>query len=191
MDVKFPVDNYMRYLESGSDSDREHAKTQFLRDVRARVKEVGKRGYLTGDEVLDELLLFIPNESVYAFIHEHDPSLVDVALRQRVVLCSPVSLFAVLAVVRQAVDQFRFERTSDEVLRCLTGFRQQWDKFAEQLDTVVKRFETTQRGIDDLVGTRRRQLERQLDAIDDLAQRRGLPAADDAPVAKPHLREVI
>jgi DNA recombination protein RmuC len=190
MDVKFPVDNYLRYLESTTDADRDRARTQFVRDVRGRIKELGTRGYMAGDEVLDELLLFIPNESVYAFIHEHDPELVDVALRQRVVLCSPVSLFAVLAVVRQAVDQFRFERTSDEVLRCLTGFRQQWDKFAEQLETVAKRFETAQRGIDDLVGTRRRQLERQLDAIDDLAERRGLPPGGDE-AAKPHLREVI
>jgi DNA recombination protein RmuC len=193
MDVKFPVDNYLRYLECDADTDRERCRQQFLRDVRGRVKELGGRGYLSGDEVLDELLLFIPNESVYAFIHEHDPELLDVALRQRVVLCSPVTLFAVLAVVRQAVDQFRFERTSDEILRCLTGFRSQWDKFAEQLDLVGRRLETAQKGFDELAGTRRRVLEKQLDAIDDLAERRGVldpPTDDGATPPKPHLREV-
>jgi DNA recombination protein RmuC len=83
-------------------------------------------------------------------------------------------VFAVLAVIRQAVDQFQFERTSDEILHCLTGFRQQWDKFADALDNVAKRVETAQRGMEELTGTRRRQLERQLDAIDDLAVRRGV-----------------
>jgi DNA recombination protein RmuC len=185
MDVKFPIDNYLRYLECESDTDRQRCRAQFLRDVRDRVKELGKRGYTEGSDTLDELLLFIPNESVYAFIHEHDPELLDVALRQRVVLCSPISLFAVLAVIRQAVDQFRFERTSDEILGCLTGFRQQWDKVAEALDVVTKRFDTAQRGLEELVGPRKRQLERQLDAIDSLATQRGIDPAD-----KPRLREV-
>ena len=177
MDVKFPVDNYLRFLEADGEAERGRCRTQFLRDVRDRVKELGKRGYLDGGETLDELLLFIPNEAVYAFIHEHDPDLLELALGKRVVLCSPITLFAVLAVIRQAVDQFRFERTSDEILRCLTSFRQQWQKFSDALDSVAKRVDTAQRGMEDLVGTRRRQLERQLDAIDDLAERRGLEAA--------------
>jgi DNA recombination protein RmuC len=184
MDVKFPVENYLRFLECDADADRERCRAQFLRDVRERVKELDKRGYLDGDETLDELLLFVPNEAVYAFIHEHDPELLEVALTRRIVLCSPITLFAVLAVIRQAVDQFRFERTSDEILRCLTGFRQQWEKVCEAVDTVAKRFDTAQRGMEELVGPRRRQLERQLDAIDDLASRRGVERES------PRLREV-
>ncbi|MGQ0830740.1 MAG: DNA recombination protein RmuC [Microthrixaceae bacterium] len=175
MDVKFPVDNYLRHLEATTDTDRESAAKAFLRDVRARVKELSTRGYIDPDATLDEVLLFIPNESVWAFIHERDPELIDVALGQKVVLCSPVSLFAVLAVIRQAVEQARLTRTSDEILQCLAGFGQQWVKFSDALDLVVKRFDTAQRGLEDLSGTRRRQLERQLDRIEDLRARRGLP----------------
>ncbi len=175
MDVKFPVDNYLRHLEAGTDAERElHAKA-FLRDVRGRVKELSGRGYIDADATLDEVLLFIPNESVWAFIHERDPQLIDVALGQKVVLCSPVSLFAVLAVIRQAVEQTRLTRTSDEILECLAGFGQQWTKFADALDVVVKRFDTAQRGLEEVTGPRRRQLERQLDRIDDLRASRGLP----------------
>ena len=175
MDVKFPVDNYLRHLEADTDAERElHAKA-FLRDVRGRVKELSTRGYIDADATLDEVLLFIPNESVWAFIHERDPQLIDVALQQKVVLCSPVSLFAVLAVIRQAVEQTRLERTSNEILECLAGFGQQWAKFADALDVVVKRFDTAQRGLEEVTGPRRRQLERQLDRIDDLRASRGLP----------------
>jgi DNA recombination protein RmuC len=176
MDVKFPVDNYLRHLEAATDAERElHAKA-FLRDVRGRVKELsGRTGYIDADATLDEVLLFIPNESVWAFIHERDPQLIDLALRQKVVLCSPVSLFAVLAVIRQAVEQTRLERTSNEILECLAGFGQQWTKFADALDVVVKRFDTAQRGLEEVTGPRRRQLERQLDRIDDLRASRGLP----------------
>jgi DNA recombination protein RmuC len=176
MDVKFPVDNYLRHLEAATDAERDaHAKA-FLRDVRARVKELSTRsGYIDADATLDEVLLFIPNESVWAFIHERDPQLIDTALGQKVVLCSPVSLFAVLAVIRQAVEQTRLARTSDEILECLAGFGQQWTKFAEALDKVVNRFDTAHRGLEELTGPRRRQLERQLDRIEDLRARGGLP----------------
>jgi DNA recombination protein RmuC len=180
MDVKFPVDNYLRHLEASTDGERDtHAKA-FLRDVRGRVKELSTRtGYIDQNDTLDEVLLFIPNESVWAFIHERDPQLIDVALGQKVVLCSPVSLFAVLAVIRQAVEQTQLARTSNEILECLAGFGKEWTKFAEALDKVVARFDTAQRGLEDVTGPRRRQLERQLDRIDALRASRGL--LDPAP----------
>ncbi|MGH9274795.1 MAG: DNA recombination protein RmuC [Acidimicrobiales bacterium] len=180
MDVKFPVDNYLRYLEAATDPERDIAARAFLRDVRQRVKELSGRSYIDADATLDEVLLFIPNESVWSFIHEQDPRLIDMALEQKVVLCSPISLFAVLAVIRQAVEQTRLTRTTDEILQCLAGFGQQWAKFSEALDMVVKRFDTAQRGLEEVTGPRRRQLERQLDRIEDLRARRGLP---DAPPA--------
>jgi DNA recombination protein RmuC len=182
MDVKFPVDNYLRHLEADTDHEREATAKAFLRDVRNRVKELSGRAYIDADATLDEVLLFIPNESVWAFIHEQDPGLIDVAMHQKVVLCSPVSLFAVLAVIRQAVDQTRLARTSDEILQCLSAFRQQWTKYADAIDAVEKRFGMAQKSLDDLTGTRRRALDRQLERIDDLRADRGLA---DPPIALP------
>jgi DNA recombination protein RmuC len=175
MDVKFPVDNYLRHLDATTDAERESTAKAFLRDVRGRVKELSTRGYIDADATLDEVLLFIPNESVWAFIHERDPQLIDVALGQKVVLCSPVSLFAVLAVIRQAVEQTRLARTSNEILECLAGFGQQWSKFSDSLDGVVRKFDTAQRGLEEVTGPRRRQLERQLDRIEALRASRDMP----------------
>jgi len=176
MDVKFPVDNYVRYLEATTDAERERYRVQFLRDVRARVKELSGRAYIDPHDTLDEVLLFIPNESVYAFVHTHDRGLLDMALGQKVVLCSPCTLFSVLAVVRQAVEQAQLQRTSDEILHLLADFEDQWRRFAEAFDKVGRHLETVQRSWDDLSGTRRRQLERQLDRLDDLRSRPELRA---------------
>src|SRR5262249_13933999 len=38
MDVKFPLDNYLRYLEAGSELEQRRARDDFLRDVRTHVK---------------------------------------------------------------------------------------------------------------------------------------------------------
>lgn len=177
MDVKFPIDNYLRYLDEARATPESSAATaaraQFLKDVRQRVKEVTTRDYIDPDTTLGYVLLFIPNEAVYGFVHEHDPQLVDAAMGQRVVLCSPFTLFAVLGVVRQAVESVQLQRTSDEILRCLGQFESQWMKFSDSLDTLGKRFESTQRAFDDLTGTRRRQLQRSLDEVDRLRAARG------------------
>ena len=156
MDVKFPLDN------------RDSPAT-FLRDVRARVKELTGRGYVDpAGGTLDYVLLFVPNESLYAYIHEHDPELIDEALRRKVVLCAPMTLYAVLAVVRRAADVAALERTSGEVLAVLGTFTQEWERFCDALDKVGRTVDAVERAYGDLAGTRRRALERPLARVDEL-----------------------
>jgi DNA recombination protein RmuC len=182
MDVKFPADNYLRVLDAVNESAAAAATAQFLRDVRARVREVTVRGYTEGDASLDYVLLFIPNESIYSFVHEHDRDLVDDALRQRVVLCSPFTLFAVLAVVRQTVDAYGVERTADRILDVLGGFTQEWERFSGSVDKLGRGLDTTQRAFDELSGTRRRQLQKHVDRVEELRSERELDV--DPPVLR-------
>lgn len=169
MDVKFPLDNYLRSLEAETDGARTRAEQAFVRDARNRVRELAQRDYVDKAEgSLDQVLLFLPNEHLYAFLHDTAPTLLDEALASRVVLCSPVTLFAVLAVIRQAVDDHMTEQRSTEVLEALTGFSEQWDKFTDHLEKVGSRLASAQRAFDDVNGARRRQLERRLVRIDEL-----------------------
>jgi len=116
MDVKFPLDNYLRYLEAESDAERIKFRDTFMRNVRDKIKEVTTRNYINaGDNTVDYVLLFIPNEHIYAFIHNQDSSLLDDGIRNKVIFCSPLTLFAILAVIRQAVDNFAIENTSKEI----------------------------------------------------------------------------
>lgn len=169
MDVKFPVDNYLRVLEAETDVERDRHTKAFVRDVRNRIKELAGRGYIDPRDTVDCMLLFIPNEAVYAFLHDADAEVLDVALGQKVVLCSPATLFAVLAVVRQSVDQFRLERVGDEILRCLGGVTEEWDKFTVSLDKLGKQLGTATKTFEDEVnGTRRRVFEKTLAEVDRL-----------------------
>jgi DNA recombination protein RmuC len=180
MDVKFPLTAYLRYLQATTDDERSRERAQFLRDVRVKVKELAKRDYLDRARVsCDQLLLFIPNESVSAFIYESDPTIVDDALRDKIVFCSPLTLFAMLGVIRQAFDTVMLEQTSDEVLRLVGALRTQFDKYTEAVDKMGKRLESVQTAYDDLNGTRRRALERPLARVDELRRDRGLAIAPD------------
>ncbi|MFQ5834959.1 MAG: DNA recombination protein RmuC, partial [bacterium] len=180
MDVKFPLDNYVKFLEADSESEKAKFRNDFLRDVKARIKEVTTREYIDPEQsTVDYVLLFIPNEQIYAFIHEQDSSILDDGIKNKVVFCSPVTLFAVLAVIRQAVDNFALERTSNEILSLLGAFKKRWEEFLEKLELLGKRIEDAQKEYEALTTTRRRQLERPLNKIEYLRTQRGLPVAPD------------
>lgn len=179
MDVKFPLDNYLRFLESDTDTERETHKNRFLKDVKDRVKEVTTRDYINPEEnTIDFVIVFIPNEQVYAFINQHDSSLLDEAMKNKVILCSPITLYAILAIIRQAVDNFNLERTAAQILSLLGTFRNQYGKFVESMEKMGKKIDDAQREYHHLTTTRRNQLERPLRKIESLRDSEGIPAAE-------------
>ena len=157
MDVKFPLDNYMHFLETEAESDRVKFKGQFLKDVRNRIKEVTTRDYINPeDNTVDYMIVFIPNEQVYAFINENDGALMDDALKNKVILCSPITLYAILAVIRQGVENFNLEKTAAQILSLLGTFNKQWGAFQESMDKMGKRIDDAQDEFTKLTTTRKR-----------------------------------
>ncbi len=189
MDVKFPFANYLAYLNAESDGEKERFKTAFLRDVRKRVKEVRNRNYINpADNTVDYVIVFIPNEQVYAFINENDSGLLDEALRNKVILSSPITLYAILAVIRQAVDNFNLERTAAEILSLLGEFNKQWEKFKGSMDKMGQKLDDARKEFQHLITTRTRQLERPLVKLENLRTPDGnllKSAGTDHPLSDP------
>jgi DNA recombination protein RmuC len=170
----------MKFLEAESKLEKSKFRNDFLKDVKARIKEVTTREYINPEQnTLDYVLLFIPNEHIYAFIHEQDSSILDNGIKNKVVLCSPLTLFAVLAVIRQAVDNFAFGQTSNEILSLLGAFKKQWNAFVTKLEVLGKRIGEAQKEYEALTTTRRRQLERPLRKIEDLRTERCIPLVSE------------
>jgi len=175
MDVKFPLDNYMKYINSESEFDRENYAAAFLKDARQRIKEVNTREYINPEQnTVDYVLVMIPNEQIYRFINENDPTILDDALQSKVVLCSPVTLYAILALVRQAVENFKMEKAVDEILRTISLFQIQWQKYVEGMDKMGRKLQEARNEYDNLLTTRKNKLERPLKKIDEIRRERGI-----------------
>ena len=169
MDVKFPLAHYEKYLAADNELEKEAEKKAFLADVRNRVKEVSKRGYIDPKgSTVDYVLLFIPNESIYAFLNQEDSGLIDFSLEKKIMLCSPITLYAVLSLIRQAVSNFAMEQKAGEVQAQVGVFAKQWIKFIEKLDALGKTLGTVSTHYDELRGTRLRALEKPMDKIKDM-----------------------
>ncbi|MDP6456874.1 MAG: DNA recombination protein RmuC [Candidatus Marinimicrobia bacterium] len=172
MDVKFPWDHYAAMFSTDGTAGREDERKAFLKDVKGHIKTLKKRDYVDpAGGTLDFVLMFIPNEGIYAFLNKPktgEENLVEFAMDNKVLLCSPITLFAILAMVRQSVQSFHLESRALEIQNLVQAFRQQWDKFVEKMDSMGKSLTAAQKHYDDLATTRRNQLEKPLDKIDDL-----------------------
>lgn len=172
MDVKFPWDHYAAMFSSDGAAAKEDERKAFLKDVKGHIKTLTKRDYVDpAGGTLDFVLMFIPNEGIYAFVNKPktgEENLVEFAMENKVLLCSPINLFAILAMVRQSVQSFHLESRALEIQDLVQTFRHQWDKFVEKMDSMGKSLTAAQKHYDDLATTRRNQLEKPLDKIGDL-----------------------
>jgi len=139
MDVKFPLDNYIQMTNAQDEMQRDMYAKEFFKNVKDRIKEIQGRDYINpAENTLDFVLLFIPNEQVYGMIQEKTPDMLDMALSQKVVLCSPFTLYAMLSVIRQAHENFRYEKDIKKIILLIDQFARIYDKFKGRFDDIGK-----------------------------------------------------
>lgn len=180
MDVKFPLDNYIHYLNAQTEHDRKRYRDELLKNTKMMIRQVTTRDYINPqDNTVDYVIIFIPNEQVYSFIHESDATIMDEALKQKVILCSPFTLYAVLAVIRQAAENFNLEKTASEILTLLREFSRQWINYKERFRIMGERLDAAKREYDHLVTTRSNMLEKPLKKIDELRKQTSIEMEEE------------
>ena len=188
MDVKFPIDNYIHYLNSESEHDRKRYRDELLKNTKVMIKQVTTRDYINpAENTIDYVIIFIPNEQIYSFINESDNTLMDEALRQKVILCSPFTLYAVLAVIRQSVENFNLEQTASEILKLLSEFSKQWNAYKEKFRLMGEKLDMAKKEYNALVTTRSNMLERPLKKIEDLRKQKALEVEEKIKLDEVHL----
>lgn len=182
MDVKFPLDRYVAHLDAGDDATRAATKSDFVKAVRSHVDALAKRDYIdqTTEDALDYVLMFVPNESISGFVHEADAHLIDWALERKVVLCSPLTLYAFLVVIRQATESFHTEQTAAEITQQINKFSKEFDNYTAAVDKVRATFIKLDSELGAIAtdGTRFRKLSVPVRDIEKLRKRQGIPELD-------------
>jgi DNA recombination protein RmuC len=181
MDVKFPLDNYINYLNADTDNDRKRYKDELIKSTKIMIRDVTGREYINPeDNTVDYVLVFIPNEQVYGFINESDATIMDEALKRKVVLCSPFTLYAVLAVIRQSIENFNLEQATAEMQILLGNFYKQWNLYKRSFDNMGKKIDEARREYEALVTTRTNKLEVPLRKIDELRKQKSIDLKSDS-----------
>jgi DNA recombination protein RmuC len=148
VDVKTPLDAYLSAIEAADDEARRRHLEHHARKVRERVRELAAKSYWSQfPRAPDFVLLFIPGEQFLSAALEHDPALLEEALRQRIILTTPTSFVALLRAVaygwRQeqlAANAERIREVGEELYRRLLVFGEHLGKIGRGLETAVENY---------------------------------------------------
>ncbi len=185
IDVKFPLDNFTRYVAAETSEQKEALKAQYLKDVRGKLKDLAKKDYVSEAEgTVDYMVMFIPNEQVYAFVGENDRAFMDDALKSKIIVCGPYTLYAVVSTIREAVNNFQMAQAAGETRELMEKFRKEWKNYTEIFDEVADAVDTVYEGFSRMASTRKKKLEAVLEEISELGQAKEIgqpkPAREEA-----------
>jgi DNA recombination protein RmuC len=165
LDAKFSLDNYMKYVEAQNETEKDQFKNDFLKDVKKTIKDVAGRDYVN-ENTVDFAIVFIASEAVYSFLLAEEPNIIDDALGNKIVLCSPNNLYAMLSVVRQASKYYALEKTSKEVLELMQKFNKEWGNFTAKFDKVDEAIDNLRKVFNEVSTTRKDKLDTVLNDIE-------------------------
>lgn len=146
IDAKFPRDNYIKYIESENNEDKNYYWKCFERDFISKVKEISK--YIRPEhKTSDFALMFIPSEAIYyeAIADKNyigqDSKLPEILEKHKVIAVSPRNFYAFLQVVITSMKNLEVLNHAREVQMKLAKLQRNFDFFYKNYETIGKELE--------------------------------------------------
>jgi len=159
VDAKFPYQNLQRMTETNDASAKRELMKAFERDIREKIKQVTTRDYINPEEnTVDFVILFIPNEMIFSFIYDKMNTVWVEGMRQKVVFAGPFSFTAVLRLVRQAYENFKYQKNVQKIIGHIKTFESEFLKYNEEFSKIGERIESLTKQYNTVNSTRTNQL---------------------------------
>lgn len=151
VDAKVSLEAYLRAIEAQEESERTRLLIDHARQVKTHVKSLGEKAYWQRlPESPDFVVAFLPLESLFSAALEHDPTLLDFGVGQRVILATPVTLITLLLVVAhgwrqhtiaEGIDKIR--ETGSELYGRVLKMSEHFEKLGDAIQKTVTAYNAT------------------------------------------------
>ena len=142
IDSKTPLDAYLRAQETSDATLHQQLLNEHAKALAGHAKVLADKKYFQQfDRTPEYTIMFIPGESFLADALRADASLLEVAMRSRVLIASPVNLLALLLAVAKGWQAFQIAENAEKIAAI-------GRELYERVDIVLESVEKTGRGLE-------------------------------------------
>jgi len=148
VDAKVPLDAFLKAMEADTEDARKLLLAQHAQAFRGRMIELAKRSYWDQFETMPEIVvMFVPVEASVSAAFLADRDLFEDAFQNKVLITSPIALFALLKAVAFGWQQQQVAENAEQiaaqgksVYERLSTFVGHFAGIGKSLDASVKKF---------------------------------------------------
>lgn len=116
VDSKTPMDHFLAYIEASTEDQRQLSLANHGKAVRKHVSDLSKTDYMQRiAESPDFVVMFLPNESFLAMALEKEPTLMEDALKKKVLIATPGTLIGLLKVVQYGWNEQKVAQNAQQI----------------------------------------------------------------------------
>ena len=140
IDAKYVLAKFNRITEAAGEEERNQARKEFFRDVRAHIDKIASKYILPDEGTYDFAMMYVPAENVYyeIIMDSSETSVSRYALGQKIILVSPNSLYAYLQAIVLGLRGLKIEQRAGQILETLQKLAIDFDNFKNEFDTLGK-----------------------------------------------------
>jgi DNA recombination protein RmuC len=149
VDAKFPLENYIRYLDETDDDKKLLYQKEFKSDVKNRIDETAK--YIReGEGTMPFAIMFIPSESIYYDLLNSDSSsglnsrdLIEYSyLKKNVIISSPTTFLAYLQTVLYGNQRAKIQETAKDIIKNVSDLGKHLGAYQDSYNSLGKSLQT-------------------------------------------------
>lgn len=154
VDVKTPLDAYLDAVDAPTDEARSLAMRRHAQSIAERVKQLGAKSYWNQFEKSpDFVILFIPGDQFLSAALAEQPSLLEDAIRQDVIIATPSSFVALLKAVAYGWRQMALAQNAETIRNLAEDLYKRLAVFASHLTKMGRNLGTTVDAFNSAVGS--------------------------------------
>ena len=168
IDSKFPTTSYNEIIDARNEGNKEkveNAQKELKRNIKNFAKDIRDK-YIDEPNTTPFAIMFLPNEGLFCEVI-NDGLFEEIQNEYKVIITGPTTFTAILNALRVGFKTLQLQKKSGELYNLLIEIKKEFFKFAECLEKTQTNMNKAQDSLNELAGTRTRQLKRQLDKISD------------------------
>jgi DNA recombination protein RmuC len=142
VDAKAPLEAFLDAQECTDDDARTARLQAHARQVRDHMDRLGTKAYWEqlGDSP-EMVVMFLPGETLFSTALQHDLTLIEYGLQQKVLIASPITLIALLTTIAHVWRQDALTANYREVARLGKEFYERLARFTDHFDDVRRKLD--------------------------------------------------